>query len=139
MKKTLIYRLFRIGQIPLRARQQIEREGVVMQEEGIAGSVTFKDFRAPGKSYSHRRNWFSGSLILTEKHLLAFRFSRSIIGVAWDDPRARQLEYSLEDENSLLVAFDASTFNEEWSGRVELRFSTAVAADFLHRIEQYLA
>lgn len=51
MSKTLLYRLFGLGGIPQDAVDQIEKEGVVLQDEGIRGSVTFKRFRAPGKYY----------------------------------------------------------------------------------------
>ncbi len=40
MSKTLLHRLFRVGGIPRDARDRIRREGIVLQDEGIGGSVT---------------------------------------------------------------------------------------------------
>ena len=87
MSKTFLYRIFKIGEIPKNVRSQINREGIVLQEEGIGGSVTFKKFRAPGKYYGWRKNWFSGSIVLTKKHFLAFQVNKPIIGVAWDNEK----------------------------------------------------
>ena len=134
MGKTLLYRLFGAGKIPQNALPQIRKEGIVLQDEGIGGSVTFRKFRAPGKRYSFRRNWFSGSIILTRKHFLAFQFSKPVIGVSWKD--AGRLTCSLEDADTLWVHFDASEFNDDWSGDIEVRFSTPLARSLLDVIEQ---
>ena len=135
MSKTLLYRLFGLGGIPQGAVDQIEKEGVVLQDEGIGGSVTFKRFRAPGKHYGWRRNWFSGSVVLTRKHFLAFKYSQPIIGVSWCDEKFKELNVWLEDENTLCVGFEASTFQEDASGEVEVRLSTPLARELLKQIE----
>ncbi|MEJ7848655.1 MAG: hypothetical protein WKF92_11275 [Pyrinomonadaceae bacterium] len=48
MSKTFLYRFFGIGGIPTNVRAEIEREGVVLFDEGIRGTVTYINFRAPG-------------------------------------------------------------------------------------------
>ncbi len=136
MRKTLLYRMFGIGQVPKDVRPQIHKEGIVLQDEGIGGSVTLRKFRAPGKRFSWKRSWFSGSIVLTQEHFLAFRYSSPIIGVSWDDDRIKSLNCFLENENTLCVEFDASTFREDWSGDIEVRFSTSLAQAFLEKIEQ---
>ena len=105
-------------------------------EEGIGGSVTFRRFRAPGKRYSYRRTWFSGSIVLTQEHFLAFQFSQPVIGVPWTDPRIKELFCRLDDHKTICVEFDASTFNDDWSGDIEVRFSTPQASSFPAIIEQ---
>ena len=137
MSKTLLYRFFGIGRIPRDALDQIEREGVVLQEEGIGGSITFLKFRAPGRYNGWKRKWFSGSIVLTREHFLAFSFSKPLIGVAWNHEKLGALNCSVPSENKLLVEFDASTFNDDWSGQIEVRFSTSLAAQFLETIEGY--
>lgn len=136
MSKTLLYRAFRIGEIPKAARPQIYREGVLLEDEGIGGTVTFKDFRAPWKSYSRKRSSFSGSLVLTNEHLLAFKYSKPILGVKWTDEKIRCLNCSVENGQTLCVQFDASTFNRDWSGNIEVRFSTPMAQSFLDGITE---
>ncbi len=139
MSKTLLYRLFGLGKIPRDAIDQIEKEGIVLQDEGLSGSVTFQRFRAPGKYYGWRRNWFSGSVVLTQEHFLAFQYSRPIIGVSWSDEKIKKLEVRLENENTLFVGFEASTFQAEASGDIEIRMSTPLAEDLSKHIECKIA
>ncbi len=136
MSKTFVYRLFGIGKVPRHAREQIHEEGVVLQEEGLSGTVTFKKFRAPGRRYSWRRNWFSGSIVLTREHFLAFAFSRQVIGVAWQHPKIDELHCSVERNNRLCVAFDVAAFHEGWSGNIVIRFSTPLADTVLQTIRK---
>jgi hypothetical protein len=139
MSKALLYRLFGIGKIPGHALRQIHTEGVVLQEEGLGGSITFRNVRAPGKRYGWRRNWFVGSVVLTREHFLAFRFSRAVVGVSSQHDKLEALNCYLDDDHTLCVAFDAATFHEGWSGDIELRFKTPLAQSFLQKIGQYSA
>ena len=105
----------------------------------LGGSVTFRKFRAPGKYYGWKRNWFSGSIVLTREHFLAFKYSEPIIGVSWNDDNIKKLNCFLENKNTLCVEFDASTFNSDWSGDIVVKFFTPLAPSFLKRIEQNTA
>ena len=137
MSKSLLFRWFGLGKIPGDARAQIDREGVVFEEEGISGSVTFRRFRAPGRRYGWRRTWFMGSIVLTREHFLAFTFSRPIVGVAWHHPRLNDLHCSLAGSDTLCVQFDVAAFHEGWSGDIEVRFSTPMAPKLLREIEKH--
>ena len=135
MKKSLLYRLFGFGKIPAQYRAALESEGVPLSDEGIKGTVTYRNFRAPGRYSKWKRQWYSASIILTKARLLAFRHSSQIIDVPLADERFRRLQFSLEDESNLLIAFDASLFHNDWSGTIEYRFKTPRAGflDKLHR------
>lgn len=102
MNKTLLYRLFKAGQIPKDAVNQIRIEGVVLSDEGIAGSIIFRNIRSPGRYSGWRRSWFSGSIALTRKHFLAFSYSKPIIGVSWDDPKIKELKCSVKGKHTLV-------------------------------------
>jgi hypothetical protein len=128
--KALLYRLFGTGKILEPTAVLLRREGLLLLEEGIPGSVTYRDFRAPGKSFSWSRRWYTASVALTEVRLLALRYSRPIIDVPWTDPRVHRLQISTEGEGVLLVAFDAGLFHDDWSGRIEYRFRTPQAPVF---------
>ena len=112
------------------------KEGVVLSDEGIGGSVTYKKFRAPGKYYGWKRSWFSGSIVLTREHFLAFKYSKPIIGIAWDNNHIKKLNCLLEKDNILCVEFDVSAFQKNCSGDIEVRFSTPLASAFLEKIQQ---
>jgi hypothetical protein len=132
--KTFLYRLFGFGKIPKRVLPTLEREGIVLLDEGISGWVTFRNFRAPGRRYSRRRSWFTGSLVITGNRFAAFAFSRAIINVPLDDDHMSELRVSLDGEATLCVQFDPSAFHEDWSGSVKLQFSTPLARLFSERL-----
>jgi hypothetical protein len=52
MKKTLLHRIFGWGRIPKRYAPTLHNEGIILLDEGIGGSITFKKFRAPGRYHS---------------------------------------------------------------------------------------
>ena len=136
MSKSILYRLFGIGKIPQSYDAPLKSEGVILSDEGLKGSVTYLDFRAPGKYSNWRRQWFIASIALTKTRLLAFRLSSPIIDVPITDERFRQLNFSLENAETLLVAFDASLFHNDWSGNIEYRFKTPQAQAFLDKFRE---
>lgn len=127
MAHTLLYRLFGVGRMPAQWRATIESEGLVLVDEGIAGSVTYRDFRAPGRRSAWRKVAFSGAIALTKTRLLALHYANPAINIPLDDERFKQLRISVEGEQTLLVAFDPSLFHNDWSGTMEYRFRTSQA------------
>jgi len=134
MKKTLLYRLFGIGKIPAHESAAIEREGVVLLDEGFKGTATYRNFRTPRRYSSWRRRGFTASIALTGERLLAFQYARPIIDVPLTDERFHQLDFSVGSEGALTIAFDASLFRSFWSGSLEYRFYTPLAPDFFNRL-----
>ena len=127
-RKALLYRLFKIGRVPWRLLAALQAEGLVLLDEGLRGSVGYRSFRAPGKRFSRRREWFTGALALTRVRFAAFAYGRRLVNVPLDDPRLAEIEVRAETPGSLLAAFDAGLFHPERSGRVEIRFRTDLAA-----------
>lgn len=135
MSKTLLHRLFGLGAFPKAMRPVLAAEGIVLADEGIGGTVTFRHFRAPGRRYSYRKNWFIGSLVITEIRFAGFAFTKPIINVPLEGPHLGKLDCELERDGAVLrVAFDASEFHEDWSGDVAVRFRTPKASSFLKRL-----
>ena len=139
MAKSFLYKLFGIGKIPKRYREIIHSEGVVFFDEGLNGSVTFRNFRAPGKRFSWRRKWIVGSLVITQQHFLAFGFFQQLIGVPLQDKLLKELACILLKPGVLSISYDAGAFHEGWSGSVECRFCTDKATEFLQSIEAHKA
>jgi len=136
MTKTLLFRLFGFGKIPAPLLAQLSSEGILLLDEGIRGSVTYLGFRAPGKYCSWKRQWYTASIALTKERLLALRHSRPIINVPFTDRRIRELRCLHENGGTLLVAFDASLFHDDWSGTIEYRFRTPQAHAFVDRLRE---
>jgi hypothetical protein len=136
MTRSLLNRLFGVGKIPEQLAAQLKQESILLLEEGIKGSVTYLDFRAPGRYSNWRRQWYTASIALTEVRLVALRYAQLTINVPLTDERIRSMQFSLEESETLLVAFDAALFHKDWSGRIEYRFRTAHAQIFLDKLRE---
>ena len=136
MAKTLLYRLFGLGKIPGPLRATLHSEGILALDEGIKGSVTYLDFRAPGKYSSWRRVWFTASVVMTQVRLVALQNNNLAINVPFTDERIRSLRFSAEKKDTLLIAFDASLFHSDWSGTMEYRFRTSEAEAFMAKLRE---
>jgi hypothetical protein len=135
MAKTLFYRLFGFGKIPASLLSELQQEGILLLDEGVNGSVTYRNFRAPGRASSWRRQWFSASIAVTNIRLLALSYAKPIINVPLADERIHAMRFS-EDNAALCVAFDAALFHSDWSGAIEYRFRTSQAQRCLELVRQ---
>lgn len=139
MAKTLLYRLFGIGKIPTALEEQLRREFVIFEEEGIPGSATFRDFLSAGRYAKWSRQWYTASLALTEARLLALRYSRPIVDVPLTDQRLREMRIESERADTLLIAFDAHLFHLSSRGKIEYRFRTPQAGFYSQKIQERIA
>ena len=112
-------------------KSQLQPEGIGLFEEDVKGSMTFRNFRSPGRYDSWRKVLITSLIAVTKTRLLALKGSSPIINVPFTDERLRRMNFSLEGEKTLLVAFDANLFQPEWSGEIEYRFKTSQAKRFL--------
>jgi hypothetical protein len=134
MGKTWLYHLFKIGGIPAGLRAKLEQEGITLLDEGIGGTITYQDFRAPGRAYAWKKSWFSGAVALTNVRFVTFAYGRQVINVPWDDPRRKHLRVTCEARDRLLVVFDPAIFHDGWSGTVEVRLTTTYAQQLHARL-----
>lgn len=132
-------RLFGSGRLPLEGANLIAADPSALVAESLVCSITFVNFRAPGRYSAWRRQWFLGSLAVAKDRLVAYRYRKRLVNVAWDDPRVRQIKFSVPQPGCLLLAHDASLFQPTWSGNIELRFTTADADRVLRAIEAGVA
>jgi hypothetical protein len=136
MAKTLFYRLFGLGKMPQQFLTTLNSEGLLLLDEGIKGSLTYRDFRAPGKRSGWQRVWFSSCVAITNGRLFALHNSNPAINVPFSDERIRKMQFSIEGDETLLVAFDAGLFHSDWSGSLEYRFRTPEAKAFLELLSK---
>lgn len=115
-------------------KSQLQMEGVQLFDERLKSSITYLNFRRPGVYSGWRRVWFDGFLALTKTRLVALNSYKPVIDVPLTDERLQRMKFSLEGEDTLLVAFDANLFQPEWSGDIEYRFRTPQAQDFLRKL-----
>jgi len=122
--------------MPAELAATLQGEGVILMDEGIKGSVTYLDFRAPGRRADWRRQWFTATIALTEARLLALQNSNTAINVPLRDERMQKMKFSVEDDGALLISFDPALFHSEWSGTMEYRFKTEQAQSFLDKVRE---
>ena len=134
MNQNILYRLFGLGKLPKGQKDTLEAEGFILFEEGVRGSVTYKDYKAPGKHFSKKRSWFIGSLVITQKRVIAFAFFQRLLNIPFEDPLISKLNVAVEDDKCLCLSFDASDFYPDRSGTVECRFITSQALLFQERL-----
>ena len=91
MPKTILHKLFGAGKIPKKYAPTLTAESIVLLDEGIGGSITFKNFRAPGRRYAAKKSWFTGCLVLTEQTFAAFALHKPLIYVPLTDERIVKL------------------------------------------------
>jgi hypothetical protein len=128
-----------MGKIPPQVAAALKGEGILLLDEGVCGSGTYRDFRAPRKAFSYKRSGYVGSVIVTEVRLLGLSHSRTIIDVPFTDQRLRRMQFSVEGNEVLLVVFDAALFHDDWSGSIEYRFRTPLAHDFVRMVRERAA
>lgn len=135
MGKTILYKLFGFGKIPKKYDSIIEKEGILFSEEGISGFAVLKNFKTPGKRYGYRSSWFTGSIVLTKEHLLAFQYHKPTLGISWKDVKSKNLNYFLKDQKTFCVRYEAADYKPDWSGSIELRYKTEAAAEIVKIIQ----
>ena len=124
MSTSFLYRIFGAGKIPAARRAELEAEGIVVLEEGLRGSVSYKRYRAPTKRSGRGREGIVGALALTEKRLVAFAWSKPILDAPFDHPALDKLSVKVKNEDKLVLSFEAEDFHDDRSGSVVYRFST---------------
>jgi hypothetical protein len=136
MKKALLYRLFGYGKIPEKYMKEFKKEGIRLIDEGLKGSVTYKNFKAPGKYFSWKRHWFVSSLVLTSSRLAGLRGKHFIMNVPLSDTRIRKIDFRVEKEDVFTVSYEAGLFHHDWEGQIELRFRSALAEALLDALQK---
>ncbi len=124
MGKTWMYRFFGAGKLPQKLREKLQAEEIVLLDEGISGSITYQNFRAPGKVSNWKRSMFTGAVVLTKRRFVGLAYIRPVINLPYDDPRLPAVQVTQPEPEVLCVAFDAATFHDDWSGSIECCFKT---------------
>ena len=139
MAKTLMYRLFGLGRFYEPLATALRREGVVLLDEGIPGSVTYVNFRAPGRFSRWKRQWHTTSIAITSVRLVATQYAATPSDVPFTDKRFGGLNFAMERGDTLVISFDASLFHDDWSGSIAYRFRTPQASAFLDVLRERTA
>lgn len=132
--KSIFYRLFGVGKIREPLLSELKSEGIIASDEGIRTTLTYKNFRAPGRYSNWKRRWMVGAVALTKKRLVLQQYSQPVINILLTDERFQKIKVSLETEDTLLFEFEPNLFLENSSGQIEWRFRTQTATMFAKEI-----
>ncbi len=130
MKKTILFRLFKIGAIPKKLLPVLESEGIVILDEGVGGWYITKNVKGPCRRHIHRSEGFSGCLVVTKKRIICYAYWKRQINISVEDPRISELYISLPEPNVLSISFESGLFRDGWKGVIEFRFKTEKAVQF---------
>jgi hypothetical protein len=136
MLKLLTRLLLGTGRLPESVRGTLEAEGIDFLGEGIHGTITFLNYRAPGRYSNWKRNWFVGAIALTSTRLVAYRGQLQLLDVPYDHPSGQALKVTVDTDGRLCIAFDVSVFHADRSGTIELRFRTPEATKLQTLIQE---
>lgn len=122
--KSWLFKFFGVGKIRETVLAELKGEEIIASDEGIKSTLTYKNFRAPGRYSNWKRRWFAGAIILTEKRLILQQYSQPVINILLTDERLQKIKVSLEAEDSLLFEFEPHLFLENSTGNIEWRCRT---------------
>lgn len=123
------------GRLPDELRAALMAEDLLLLDEELTGSITYRNYRAPGRRSSYRKEAISGAIAVTAQRLVVWGARSKQIDVPLNHPLRGAVEVSTEPGDRILFGYDAAAFDTARSGRVELRLRTAQAA----RIAELLA
>lgn len=134
--KSWLYKIFGAGKVRETLLSELKTEEIIASDEGIKSTLTYKNFRAPGRYSNWKRRWFSGAIALTKKRLILQQYSQPVINIELTNERLQKIKVSLETEDTLLFEFEPNLFLENSTGNIEWRCRTPhakIIADYLRR------
>jgi hypothetical protein len=137
MSKSLLFKLLRIGAIPKKLRPIFDAERIVVGDEGMSGSLIYRNVKGPGKRFINRAEGFSGCLLVTKKRIVCFTYWKRQINIAVDDQRVSEISVEIPQKNVLSISFESSAFREKWEGIMEFRFKTEKANEFYNVLRSF--
>ena len=116
------------GKLSEDLRGELNAEGLVLLEEGLTGSITYRNYRAPGQRSTLRKQATAGAIALTATRLVVWTGRSKHIDVPLNHPLRAAVQVSLVPPDRVRLAYDPSAFNPATSGQVEVSLRTLQAA-----------
>jgi hypothetical protein len=122
------------GRFPDELGTTLRAEGVELLEQGLSGSVTFRDYKAPGRRYSLRKVAVNGAIALTTRRLVVWYGRHKEVDIPVDHPLLGAVSAALDEPDRVRLSYAAQAFHGDRSGTVEVRFTTPRAAWLVERL-----
>jgi hypothetical protein len=112
------------GELPAALRGQLEVEGILLLEEGVRGSVTYRGYRTPHMHARFRRIPRVVFVAVTGHRLLVAERGVAVIDVGWQQRQVGSLDVSAR-AGQLVIAYEISAFHADRVGRIEVELRPA--------------
>jgi hypothetical protein len=114
-------------QMPEGVLRELASEGLLVFEEGLRGSITLHNFRAPGTYSIWERTAVTGTVALTWRRILVWTTRGKQVDVPAGHPLRSAIEVTVEKPHVLRIESDAGAFHPRRSGRIVYRLHTRSA------------
>lgn len=133
MFTALLGRLFGIGRVPESMRNKLEDEGVILLEEGLPGSIGFRNFRGPGQFKLWAKKGMIGWLVLTKKQLCMYG-NVGVLNINIPREQFAKVTATVENLSHLQIKIEIGDFEPNYSGEITLRFKTPTAQQWVNAL-----
>jgi hypothetical protein len=125
------------GQLPVELRAALAAEKALVLEEGLTGSVTFRNYRAPHQHTGLRKDAVSGAIAVTSQRFVVWAGRYKHIDVPHYHPLRAAIEVTAERPDRVCFAYNPGAANPALSGRVEVRLRTAQASRVAELLDRF--
>ncbi|MCS7482548.1 DUF1707 domain-containing protein [Umezawaea endophytica] len=112
------------GYLPGDLREQLTAEGLLVLAEDLAGSMTYRRYRAPGQRIRHREIGVRGAVAVSRVRLLIWASGAKRVDLPFDHHLWHAVEVAVDGGDWLRVTTDVGAFHHDRSGRIVLRLHT---------------
>lgn len=116
------------GRFPEALRAELAADGPVVLEEGLSGSVTYRNYRAPRQRSNWKKEAASGAVAITRTRLVVFAGRMKHIDVPLAHPLRATITVAADQPDRVCFGYDAGAASSDRSGQVEVRLRTPQAA-----------
>jgi hypothetical protein len=124
------------GRFPDGIRAAVTAETVLVLEEGLPGSVTYRHFRGPGERARYRKDAVSGAIAVTSRRFVVWAGRFKHIDVPHTHPMRAVIEVTEDRPGRVCFRYDAGAGNTALSGQVEVRLRTPQATQIVTLLNQ---
>lgn len=131
---VIVRRLLGIGKLPDDLHAQVEAEGLLYLSDYVAVTRRFSGV-IPGVRLPHSVAYYTGSLVLTRKRVLATlsmlpKLAGVIVDAPWDAPPSGVATADISAAG-LEVSVDVAHVDEKFSGELSLLYKAEIPADVI--------
>lgn len=128
--------------LPEPLRSELIAEGLVLLQERLSGSITYRDFSSPRRRANRLKEFTTGAIAITERRRLVVWTQRhgnhglgrfKHIDMPLDHSLRRAIDIACDRPDQICFGYDAGLIGPGYSGRIEVRLRTHEAPQIAQR------